>query len=122
MSMLEFAFLLLNQDLPDPLEAGWQGEPVCELLHENEQLRTLRCTFPPGVGHEQHRHAPHWGYVLQGGEQRIIDANGTRTITVGTDGHWWSDGTIHEVLNVGDTTTQYLIIEPKEQTEENAEN
>ena len=35
--------------LPDPLEAGWQGVPVCEKLHEDADHRILRCTFPPGV-------------------------------------------------------------------------
>jgi hypothetical protein len=34
-------------DLPDPLAAGWKGEPVCEKLHEDEPLRILRCSFPP---------------------------------------------------------------------------
>ena len=38
------------------LEAGWQGEKVCEVLVENESVRTLRCTFPPGIGHEKHYH------------------------------------------------------------------
>ncbi|WOI54615.1 hypothetical protein [Parvularcula sp. LCG005] len=106
--------LLLVGALPDPLAAGWEGEPVCEKLEENETVRVLRCTFPPGVGHDQHRHAPHWGYILQGGVQQITDASGTRTITTKAGAQWWSDGTEHTVLNVGDTTTQYLIVEPKE--------
>ena len=28
--------------LPDPLAAGWEGASVCELLHEDEELRILR--------------------------------------------------------------------------------
>jgi hypothetical protein len=47
--------------LPDPLEAGWQGKAVCEHLHEDEDQRILRCTFPPGVGHERHFHVKHVG-------------------------------------------------------------
>ena len=38
--------------LPDPLQAGWQGRPVCEKIHEKAQIRILRSTFPPGVGYE----------------------------------------------------------------------
>ena len=52
--------------LPMALCAGWEGERVCELLQEDAQIRVLRCTFPPGVGHEMHYHPPHFGYVLEG--------------------------------------------------------
>ena len=53
--------------LPDPLEAGWKGEAVCEVIEENNELRVLKCTFEPGVGHEKHYHNPHVGYTLVGG-------------------------------------------------------
>ena len=43
-------------DLPDGLAAGWKGQATCEKLDEYEQVRILRCTFPPGVGHERHAH------------------------------------------------------------------
>ena len=100
--------------LPGPLEAGWRGEAVCELLSENARIRTLRCTFAPGVGHERHFHAPHWGYAIQGGTNRITDATGVREVTTPTGGSWWSDGTDwHETLNIGDTTAVFLIVEPK---------
>lgn len=100
--------------LPDPLEAGWQGESVCEILHEDSVIRVLKCTFPPGVGHEKHQHQPHFGYTLQGGTFKITDANETKTIAVKT-GTSWSKNTIsqHEVLNVGDSTAIYLIVEYK---------
>ena len=28
-------------ELPGPLQAGWQGQPVCERLHEDDQQRIL---------------------------------------------------------------------------------
>ena len=103
-----------SADLPDPLEAGWRGESVCELLEEDDRQRVLRCTFPPGVGHERHYHAPHAGYVLAGGKMRITDAGGTREVEPNTGGSWTSGGVEwHEVVNVGDTTSVYLIFEPK---------
>ena len=100
--------------LPDALEAGWKGAKVCELLQEDEMKRVLRCTFPPGVGHERHFHPAHFGYTLQGGTMHITDASGERKYTGAKDGVWQSEGVAwHQAVNVGDTTTQYLIVEQK---------
>jgi quercetin dioxygenase-like cupin family protein len=100
--------------LPDPLEAGWNGRPVCERLHEDESLRILRCTFPPGVGHERHFHAPHFGYVIAGGRMRVTDENGVREVDQIEGASFVSAGVDwHEALNVGETTAVFLIVEPK---------
>ena len=104
--------LVADEDLPDPLAAGWNGEQICELLHEDAHQRILRCTFPPGVGHEKHFHKAHFGYVLAGGKMRIVDDSGEREVDLQADYSWTSDGVSwHEVLNVGETTSVYLIVE-----------
>ncbi|MDH3401687.1 MAG: cupin domain-containing protein [Chromatiales bacterium] len=101
-------------NLPDPLAAGWNGKPVCERLHEDDRQRILRCTFPPGVGHERHFHHAHFGYTVAGGRMRIEDENGVREVDVPAGSSFTSEGVSwHEVLNVGDTTTVFLIVEPK---------
>ncbi|WP_265571660.1 cupin domain-containing protein [Sphingomicrobium nitratireducens] len=111
---LAIALLVHTPPLPDPLEAGWQGTPVCEKLHEDEHQRVLRCAFPPGVGHERHYHARHFGYALSGGRMRLTDASGTREVDLATGSSYASGGTEwHEVLNVGTTPVVYLIVEPK---------
>lgn len=103
-----------HSGLPDPLEAGWNGAPVCEKLHEDADHRILRCTFPPSVGHDRHFHKPHFGYAIAGGRMRITDVDGTREVDLATGSSFASDGvTWHEVVNVGDSTVIYLIIEPK---------
>ncbi|MDJ0792873.1 MAG: cupin domain-containing protein [Woeseiaceae bacterium] len=100
--------------LPDPLAAGWKGKPVCEKLHDDDAHRVLRCTFPPGVGHERHFHARHFGYAISGGRARIDDATGTREVELESGSSFASDGVVwHDVLNVGETTIVYLIVEPK---------
>ena len=105
----------INQNsLPDPLEAGWNNEAVCEVIDDNKDLRVLKCTFAPGVGHEKHYHNPHFGYTLAGSTFRIKDTLGTREVKVPT-GYSFSkdDVTIHEVLNIGDSTAVFLIVEYK---------
>jgi beta-alanine degradation protein BauB len=101
--------------LPMALCAGWQGERVCEQLHEDAQVRVLRCTFPPGVGHEMHYHPPHFGYVLSGQSvMRITTAEGVVDRPVRAGGSFSNDAEIvHAALNVGDQTTTYLIVEKK---------
>ena len=120
-ALLSMVFLALattacstSSSLPDPLAAGWKGEPVCELLHEDSEQRVLRCEFAPGVGHERHFHDPHFGYTIAGGRMQLTDAEGTREVELAT-GSSFSNGDVvwHEVLNTGDTTTLFLIVEPK---------
>jgi quercetin dioxygenase-like cupin family protein len=101
--------------LPMALCAGWQGARVCELLQEDAQIRVLRCTFPPGVGHEMHYHPPHFGYVLEGESvMRITTAEGVTDRPVRAGTLFSNDAEIrHAALNVGAETTRYLIIERK---------
>ena len=98
--------------LPDPLAAGWNGESVCEALHDDVRMRILRCTFPPGVGHERHYHDPHFGYVIRGGRMQLVEDGETRVVDI-PDGVMWQreERFEHEALNVGESESQYLIIE-----------
>jgi quercetin dioxygenase-like cupin family protein len=113
--VLIYSFSCKNENhLPDPLEAGWNGESVCEVIENNKKLRVLKCTFEPGVGHEKHYHNPHVGYTLAGGKFRITDTTGTREVDVPTGYSFSNDEvTSHEVLNIGETTAVFLIMEYK---------
>ena len=103
-----------SSSLPDPLEAGWKGNSVCKVLEENKFQRILKCTFGPNIGHERHYHLPHFGYTITGSTFRIKDTTGTREVNVKTGSYFNSKGTQwHEVLNIGDSTAVFLIIEPK---------
>ena len=103
-----------NNKLPDPLEAGWQGQSVCEVLEDTKELRVLKCIFPPNVGHEMHYHNPHVGYTVKGSAFRISNEEGTREVDVPT-GYTFSNDEIteHQVLNIGDSTAVFLIMEYK---------
>lgn len=103
-----------KNSLPDPLAAGWDNKKVCELLEDNEDVRVLKCIFPPGVGHEKHYHDTHFGYTLSGSTFRIKDTTGTREVTIPTGTKFFNDRVEwHEVLNIGDSTAVFLIMEPK---------
>lgn len=103
------------RSLPDPLKAGWKGKPVCEHLYEDTDNRILRCTFPPGIGHERHFHAPHFGYAVAGGRVRITDESSIRELDLTSGSSYISEGVPwHEVANIGDTTIIYLLVERKE--------
>lgn len=103
-----------QNNLPDPLEAGWNNKAVCEVLEDNKNVRVLQCTFAPGVGHDRHYHKPHFGYTIAGSTFRIKDTTGTREVDVPT-GYSFDNDTIewHEVLNIGDSTAVFLIMEYK---------
>lgn|SRR5690606_21487793 len=106
-----------TEQLPHAFEAGWQGEKTCELLYETPEVRVAKCIFPPGVGHEKHYHNPHFGYVLQGGTMLITDASGEQRVMVETgSGFSTTERTVHQGLNVGDTTTAYIMVEPRGDT------
>ena len=110
-----FCLPLTAQELKGPLQTGWKGKAVCEQLSENGQQRILRCTFPPGVGHEKHKHNANFGYALAGGKMQLTDEKGTKTVDLATGSYFESQGKKwHEVLNVGQSTVVYLIIESKE--------
>ncbi len=116
-ALIPLAFVLgctEKPNLPDPLEAGWKGQAVCEVLADNANVRVLRCVFPPGVGHERHFHAPHFGYTISGSTFRITDPSGTREVKV-PSGYAFSRDVItsHEVLNIGQDTGIFLITEYK---------
>jgi len=103
-----------QKTLPDPLAAGWNGQVVCEVLEDNDDLRVLKCTFPPGVGHERHHHDMHFGYTLAGSTFRITDTTGVREVNIPTGTNFFNEVVQwHEVQNIGDSTAVFLIMEPK---------
>ena len=90
------------------------GYNYCQVLVDNENVRTLKCSFPPGVGHERYHHAPHFAYTLAGSRFRITDAGGVRKVDVPTGYHYYKPGIDwHKALNTGDSTAIFMIVEPK---------
>lgn len=100
--------------LPDPLEAGWNNTAVCEVLIDNDEMRVLKCSFAPGVGHDKHYHPAHYAYAIAGSRFRIEDKNGVREVDFPTGSNYYSEGVEwHKALNIGDSNAVVLIIENK---------
>ncbi len=105
----------IEEQLPDTIEAGWKGKAVCELLYQDDIIRTGTCTYPPGTGQERHTHTrPYFTYVVSGGTLKVIGERGTFETTSVTGNSGKSDGVKwHELLNVGETTIKFLFVEEK---------
>jgi len=59
-------------------------------------------------------HAPHFGYTIKGSKFRIKDTTGTREIDAPIGTEFYNNGIeCHEFLNIGDSIAEFLIIEPK---------
>lgn len=101
--------------LAPALCAGWQGERTCELLHEDDMIRVLRCTFAPNIGHEAHYHPPHFGYALEGDStMRITTEAGVVDRAFQAGASFANDVEVrHAAVNVGAETMRYLIVEKK---------
>jgi quercetin dioxygenase-like cupin family protein len=109
-------FVARADDVPDALSVEWQGQKPCEKFFEDAQIRISRCSFPPGAMHVCHSHPSYVYYVLSGGKVLVQDASGTRDAEVRTGTFVESPPVSwHEIINVGDTNQEYLIIEKKYQ-------
>jgi len=103
-----------SEDVPDALAVEWQGKKPCENLHEDNQIRILRCIFAPGAVHVRHSHPAAFTYVLSGGKVQMQSDAGTGQRDIGSDNFVNSPPVSwHEATNVGDTTLRFLIVEKK---------
>ena len=114
-TMLSAPFVANAQDVPDAVSVEWQGKKPCEKLYEDDQIRILRCSLPPGAKHVRHQHPTNFGYILNGAKLLAQNANGmqpqqeleTDSIVVSPPVPW------HEVTNVGDSTLRVVVVEMK---------
>jgi hypothetical protein len=77
-------------------------------------MRALKCTLPPGVGHERHYHESYYGYALAGSTFRMKDTTGITEVELPSGSSFFNEGAPwHEVLNIGVSTAVFLIVEAK---------
>ena len=84
-------------------------------LLENDQVRVLQYTLPPGALDHWHTHPPRVGYVLSGAKIRVTEADGSHEdYDEKTGDIYWGDfSPLHDTLNIGTTPYVALLVEVK---------
>lgn len=86
-----------------------------KLLLENDQVRVLQYTLPPGARDHWHTHPPRVGHVLSGAKIRVTHADGTHADYDEQTGdtYWGEFSPLHDTQNIGATPYIALLVEVK---------
>jgi beta-alanine degradation protein BauB len=81
---------------------------------ENERVRVLEATLPPGVKEQVHSHPAYVIYVVEGGRFRNYAADGKITEgTFNTGDVIYRDPLTHAAENIGDKPMHLILVELK---------
>ena len=95
---------------------GLESSPDnCKLLLENERVRVLQYTLPPGARDHWHTHPPRVGYVLSGAKIRVTEADGRHMDYDEITGeHYWDEfSPLHDTFNIDTKPYIALLVEVK---------
>lgn len=86
-----------------------------KLLLENDRVRVLQYTLPPGARDHWHTHPSRVGYVLSGAKIRVTEADGSHEDYDEKTGdtYWGEFSPLHDTLNLDTTPYIALLIEVK---------
>ena len=81
---------------------------------ENDRVRVLEATLPPGAKEQGHSHPANVIYVLEGGRYRNYAADGKITEGILRTGEViYRDPLTHAAENIGDTPLHLILVELK---------
>jgi len=81
---------------------------------ENDRVRVLEATLPPGVKEQVHSHPGYVIYVLEGGRYRNYASDGKVTEgTFQTGDVIYRDPLTHAAENIGDKPLHFILVELK---------
>jgi len=112
--LLGAAFIARSQATDDPLDSLKVCADTQKLILENQFVRVIDDSIPPGVTEPRHRHRHSVSVYLSDYSTESISDDGKRTPQPrksGTAG--WSEATIHQVKNTGTTVSHSIRIELK---------
>jgi quercetin dioxygenase-like cupin family protein len=103
----------------------WEGAPMTEhaakvapdiyrVLFENDQVRLLEVTMPPGAASAAHSHPGYLVYVLDGGVVTLTAESGERAqVELAPGMSMWRDAEVHSAENTGSQALRALFFELK---------
>src|SRR5689334_16953925 len=103
-----------------PSEARAQDPAVVnaktiQVRFENDRVRVLEATVPPGVKEQVHSHPAYVIYVLQGGKYRNYASDGKITEGAFQDGDViFREPLTHAAENIGDKPFHLILVELKQ--------
>jgi quercetin dioxygenase-like cupin family protein len=81
---------------------------------ENDRVRVLEATLPPGVKEQIHSHPSYVIYVLEGGRYRNYASDGKVTEGTFQNGDViYRDPLTHAAENIGDKPMHFILVELK---------
>jgi len=108
---LSFGFWITGANAQDPAIVNAK---TIRVRFENDHVRVLEATLPPGVKEQVHSHPAYVIYVLEGGRYRNYASDGK--VTEGelkTGDVLYRDPLTHAAENIGDKPLHMILVELK---------
>jgi len=86
-----------------------------KVLLENDHVRVIENTLPPGAKDEMHTHPSGWYYVTKPGTMKVVHADGKTEIWKAKAGEsgWLQTEGPHTSENIGKKTMGFVLVEVK---------
>src|ERR1700747_3547586 len=102
---------------PFAQDPGVANSKTKRVRFENDRVRVLEATLPPGVKEQLHSHPAYVIYVLAGGRYRNYASDGKITEgTFQTGDVIYPDPFTHAAENIGDKPMHLILVELKPET------
>ena|ERR1051326_4483026 len=106
--------LLVSVHAQDPAVVN---SKTIKVRFENDRVRVMEATLPPGTKEAVHSHPAYVIYVLEGGKFRNYASDGKTTEgELKTGEVLYRDPLTHAAENIGTTTTHLILVELKGET------
>lgn len=108
---LSVGFLSVNIRAQDPAVVNAK---TIKVKFENDRVRVMEATLPPGVKEAVHSHPAYVIYVLEGGKYRNYASDGKTTDgELKTGEVLYREPLTHAAENIGTTTMHMILVELK---------
>src|ERR1700757_2011672 len=106
-----FPIFATRADAQDPAVVN---SKTIKVKFENDRVRVMEATLPPGVKEAVHSHPAYVIYVLEGGKYRNYASDGKTTEgELKTGEVLYRDPLTHAAENIGNTTMHMILVELK---------